>query len=109
MNYVDLKDGQRVYMYVPSMDTFYRMDVTLRHDKTGSFVISNYDANKKGLIGGHFYLAVIQNQEDIDNFFYLQAGPVREKDFDTAESHFKKNGKSWIFGSINTVGLKKCL
>jgi hypothetical protein len=107
MKYEQLKDGKKVNVYIPSMNRFYRMDVTSREygdDGLGGFSISNYDTGKRNRIDGHEYLGIVRNQKDVDAFFYMQKESVtgREGDlsFDKAEEHFKKNKRSWIFKSI---------
>lgn len=105
MNYKDLKDGQRVNVYIPAMNRFYKMDVTsceMADDGLGGFTISNYGARKNNLIdGSHEYLGSIRNQEDVDNFFYMQkevvTGRGNDLSFVNAEAHYQKNGKRWIF------------
>jgi hypothetical protein len=102
MNYTDLKDGKKVNVYIPAMNRFYKMDVTFRAgDELGGFSISNYGSKKTNLIDGHEFLGIVRNQEDVDNFFYMQKEAVTGKEgdlsFEKADAHFAKNGKSWIF------------
>lgn len=103
MNFKDLKDGQKVNVYIPAMKRFYKMDVTLRAgDADGSFSVSNYGAKKNNLIDStHEFLGVVKHQNDVDNFFYMQKEPVTGKASDTsfkkAELHYKKNKRSWIY------------
>ena len=70
MDYNDLKPG-KIWMYVPTLKQFHKMEVVqcVAPAKEG-FTISNYSLGKNGLIQGHEYLAFINNQESLDNFFY---------------------------------------
>lgn len=102
MKYEDLKDGQRVNVYIPAMSRFYKMDVNHRiGDELGGFTISNLGCRKNNLIDGHEYRAILRSQEDVDNFFYMQLEPVTGKEgdmsFKKADEHFAKNGLRWIF------------
>lgn len=103
MKYTDLKDGDRVNVYIPATQSFYKMDVTQRHGcPLGGFSISNYGSRKNNLIdGSHSFLGVIRNQNDLDNFFYMQREPVTgmngDESFKKAENHFLQNGKNWIY------------
>lgn len=101
MNYTDLKDGEKVNVYIPSMNRFYKMNVTFRDgDELGGFSISN-NGTKNNLIDGHEFLGIVRNQKDVENFFYMQKEPVTGKEgdlsFEKANAHFVKNNKSWIF------------
>ena len=94
MNYNELKDGQRVKMYVPEMNRFYTMDVTKRVDS--GFTISNFDTGKQNLIGGHEFHAIVNSQEDIDSFFFITK-KVTDESYQKGNDHFLKNKKAWIF------------
>jgi hypothetical protein len=98
MNYEQLKDGQKVRVYIPSMNNFYRMEV---HGEKGVFTITNYGSGKRNKIGGHECAFVIENQKDVDGFFNMHNGPIRSGELglvtEKAETHFKKNGRRWIF------------
>lgn len=95
MRYENLKDGKRVYVFIPLMQRFYLMDVTACID--GGFSISNYDTGKNNSIDGHEYLHVLNSQEDVDKFFYMFYGPMCPEATQLAEQHYEKNGLSWIF------------
>ncbi len=104
MKYSELKDGDRVNVYIPETGRFYKMDVTSRSkadDGLGGFSISNYGSRKNNLIQGHEYLGVVRNQKDVDNFFYMQKEKVTGKEgdlsFKKAEDHFQKNKRNWIY------------
>lgn len=105
MKYQDLKDDQKVNVYIPATNSFYKMEVTsceMADDGLGGFTISNFDTGKRNLIDrSHMYIASIRNQEDIDNFFYMQKEIVTGKEgdlsFQRAEAHYQKNGRRWIF------------
>ena len=59
------------------------------------------ELKKNNLIDGHEFLGIVRNQEDVDNFFYMQKEAVTGKEgdlsFEKADAHFAKNGKRWIF------------
>lgn len=100
MKYSDLKDDIRVYVFIPEINRFVRMEVTERvGDEKGGFTISNYDTGD--LIEGHSHLAIIRNQNDLDSFFYVHNGnlTVKNRDIVTQKAidHFNKNGKNWIY------------
>lgn len=99
MEFEKLKDGQRVNVYIPAMKRFYKMKVT--KTVNGTFTISNYGSRKNNLIDGHEFLGEIKNQEDLDNFFYMQKEPVTglngDKSFSRADAQFKKNKRGWIY------------
>lgn len=98
MNYEDLKDGEKVNVYIPTMKRFYRLEVTKRIEMFGGgYAISNLSCPRSQLIDGHEYLGLVKNQSDIDNFFYMQKQKVTDSSFEKAEEHFKKNRRSWIF------------
>jgi hypothetical protein len=104
MNYTDLKHGQKVNVYIPAMKSFYKMDVATRefgNDKLGGFSITNYCTGKRNRIEGHEFLGIVRNQEDVDNFFYIQKEPFTSNEgdlsFEKADAHYVKNGKGWIF------------
>ena len=98
MNFQKLTDGQKVMVYIPALDQFFRMEVCklIVHPK-GGFSISNYGRRSSERIQGHEFLGRIHCQEDLDKFFYIEPGKVIEESFIKAKEHFAKNGLSWIF------------
>lgn len=100
MKYKDLKDGQKVEVYIPAMNNFYRMEIT-DYDGKGAFLVSNYGCKKCDKIGGHETGFILNNQEDVDNFFYMHKGSIKQNELscvtENAEEHYKLNKRRWIF------------
>lgn len=101
MNFSELKDKQKVNVYIPVTRRFYKMEVTscTHHDDgNGGFTISNYDTEA---IQGHTgYLYRLKDQEDLDNFFYVEKaepGKPNEESYKNGDQHYLKNNKGWIF------------
>jgi hypothetical protein len=95
MLFTNLKDGLQVQVFIPTLQRFYKMDVTAQVQ--GGFSICNYDTGKINLIQGHEFLRSVYNQEDVDNFFYMTDEPIGPEATKLAEQHYEKNGLSWIF------------
>jgi len=95
MLYENLRGGKKVKVYIPTLKRFYIMDVTAC--VSGGFSISNYDTGKNNLIQGHEFLREINNQDDVDKFFYMFYGPMSDEAYELAEKHYEKNGLAWIF------------
>jgi len=99
MEFKDLKDGQKVMIYIPAMNNFYKMEVN--EWENGAFNVGNYGCQKRNKIGGHEVAFIISNQKDVDGFFYMHKGTIKNDELglvtEKAEQHFKKNNRRWIF------------
>lgn len=100
MDYKDFKDGQKVNVFIPAMNNFYNMEIS-DYDGKGAFLISNYGCKKRNKIGGHEAAFVLKDQNDVENFFYIHKGALKNSELEEvtkkAEEQYKRNNKSWIF------------
>jgi hypothetical protein len=102
MKYEDLKDEQKVNVYIPAMNNFYNMEVNAWNDEEGTFSVSNFGCKKRDKIQGHEVMFLLNNQKDVDDFFYMHKGKnIKLSELaevtDLAIEHFNKNQRSWIF------------
>lgn len=93
----DLRKVKKVWMYIPALKGFYKMQVTEIFGEKPGFSVSNICMSKSYRVQGHEFLAYMHNQNDLDNFFYLEAGEVTCESYKNGEKKFELNGREWIF------------
>lgn len=93
MDYSEFKDEMKVMVYIPACKYFYNAVLvqTVDNDFTISFT--------KPIKGHYDLMKRIENQEQLDKFFFVcKRQKITKELLKKGEDKFKMNGKEWFFG-----------